>query len=241
MNVLEGKTAIVTGAGRGIGRAIATDLASGGANVVLVSRTESELDSLAEEVRSRGGSALTIRADVSNESDVSKVVSETAAKFKTLDILINNAGIGRFSRVSEMETSDFDRIWQVNMRGTFLCTKAVLPFMRTQSSGDIINISSLAGRNAFIGGAAYCASKWALIGFARCLMLEVRDQNIRVITLCPGSVDTTFAGPAGHATKSPDAIPKPEDISSIVLHALAMPRHVMVSEIDIRPTNPKAS
>jgi len=122
----------------------------------------------------------------------------------------------------------------------YLCSRAVVPHMVQKNSGDIVNIASLAGRNAFAGGAAYCATKWALIGFSRCLMLEVRANNIRVITVCPGSVDTGFGGEQDELPhRSSGDIPQAQDIARVVVDALGMPRNVMVSELDVRPTNPK--
>ena len=236
---MNGKVAIVTGAGRGIGKAIALALANEGANVVVASRTKQEIDILAKEIEHMGRKALAVQADVSRESDVQQLVTQTAEKFGTVDILINNAGIGSFANVAQLAVNDFDRMWEVNMRGVFLCSRAVVPYMTKQNSGDIINISSLAGRNAFIGGAGYCSTKWALIGFARCLMLEVREHNVRVITICPGSVDTDFGDHPKSSPRSSGNIPKAEDIAQVVVDTLRMPRNVMVSEIDIRPTNPK--
>jgi NAD(P)-dependent dehydrogenase (short-subunit alcohol dehydrogenase family) len=237
-SVLSNKTWIVTGAGRGIGRAIALRLGAEHANVVVSARTSSEIARVAEEIEALGGRALPVVADVSDESSVGNLVQAAAERFAAVDGLVNNAGIGSFTPVASMATEDFDRMWGVNMRGVFLCTRAVLPHMTRQSSGDIVNIASLAGRNAFAGGAGYAATKWALIGFSRCLMLEVRERNIRVITLCPGSVDTTFNGPSAHG-KNASAIPSADAIASVALDALRMPRNTMVSEIDIRPTNPK--
>ena len=236
---MNGKVAIVTGAGRGIGKAIAIALAKEGANVALAARTKQEIDALADEIERMGRKALAVQSDVSQEPDVQKLVAQTAEKFGTVDILVNNAGIGSFANVAQLAVKDFDRMWGVNMRGVFLCSRAVIPYMTRQNSGDIINISSLAGRNAFIGGAGYCSTKWALIGFARCLMLEVREHNVRVITLCPGSVDTDFDNHAKNSPRSSGNIPKAEDIAQVVVDTLRMPRNVMVSEVDIRPTNPK--
>ncbi len=238
-SILAQKTWIVTGAGRGIGRAIALALGAEHANVVVAARTASELSKVGDEIAALGGAALPVVADVSDESSVERLVQACADRFGTVDGLVNNAGIGSFVPVAKLTTADFDAMWAVNMRGVFLCTRAVLPYMTRAQSGDIVNISSLAGRNAFTGGAGYAATKWALIGFSRCLLLEVRDQNIRVITLCPGSVDTAFSGPS-HQMKHSSAIPSADTIARVALDALRLPRNTMVSEIDIRPTNPKA-
>lgn len=235
---LENKIAIVTGAGRGIGRAIALALATIGVDVVVAARTQSEIDLSARDIDKRGRKSLPIRADITQERDVDNLITQTMKHFGRIDILVNNAGIGMFANVLELAVKDFDAMWAVNMRGVFLCTRAVLPYLIKQHSGDIINISSLAGRNAFVGGAGYCSTKWALIGFARCLMLEVREHNIRVITLCPGSVDTGFGNPQ-EPSKNPDVIPKAADIAQVVVDTLRMPRNVMVSEVDIRPTKPR--
>lgn len=234
---LTGKSAIVTGAGRGIGKAIATMLGHAGAKVVVAARTRAEIEAVAQEIKAGGAEAIAIPVDVSVPSEVMSMVSMTVDRFGGVDILVNNAGIGSFATVADMSVEQFDRMWEVNMRGVFLCTRAVLPHMVKGREGDVLNIASLAGRNAFIGGSAYCATKWALVGFARCLMLEVRENNIRVITLCPGSVETGFADHEG--AKSSPAIPKPHDIAQVAIDTLRMPRHVMVSEVDIRPTNPK--
>lgn len=238
-HALADRIAVVTGAGRGIGRAIALELARQGADVVVAARTRSEIASVSTDIERMGRKSLAIEADVSVEKDVRRFAERTLKEFGGVDILINNAGIGVFANVLDLETSDMDRMWEVNVRGVFLCTRAFLPSMIERRSGDIVNISSLAGRNAFVGGAGYCATKWALIGFGRSLMLEVRKHNIRVVTICPGSVDTSFGGTESGAPKSSGEIPTAEDIAQVAIDALLMPRHVMVSEIDVRPTNPK--
>jgi 3-oxoacyl-[acyl-carrier protein] reductase len=233
---LENKVAVITGAGKGIGKAVALALAKHGADVVLSARTTKDIETVAAEIKALGRKSIAVPSDVASEEDVQRLTNTALEHFGKIDILVNNAGIGVFAPVAEMKTSDFDRMFATNIRGVFLCTHAMLPSMIKQNSGDIINIASLAGRNSFKGGAGYSATKWALIGFSRSLMLEVRQHNIRVITLCPGSVDTSFS-PVSEG-KNTDLIPKAEDIAQVVLNALLMRRNVMVSEIDIRPTNP---
>jgi 3-oxoacyl-[acyl-carrier protein] reductase len=239
MMELENKVAIVTGASRGIGRAIAVRFARAGANVVLAARSMSDLEQVAAEIEPLGRSVLAVKTDVTNEAEDQNLIDRTVDRFGSIDILVNNAGIGYFRNVEEMSAQEFDAMWAVNVRGVFLCSKFVLPHMRRQQSGDIINISSLAGRNSFVGGSGYSATKWALIGFARSMMLEVREHNIRVVTLCPGSVDTAFNHPLAGQRPRRNAIPQAEDIADVALDTIRMPRHVMVSEVDIRPTNPK--
>lgn len=235
---LKNKIAIVTGAGRGIGRAISVELARAGVKVVLTARTTREIINAEKEINNMGGEAFAITSDVSREKQVSNLINKTLNKFGHIDILVNNAGIGKFEKVIDLNVKDFDMMWSVNMRGAYLCTNKVLPAMIRQNSGDIVFISSLAGKNAFIGGAGYAATKWAMIGFARCLMLEVRQHNIRIITICPGSVDTAFNDKKKQEKFMSPNIPKPEDVAGVVIGALSTPRHVMLSEIDIRPTIP---
>ncbi len=239
MKPLEGKKALVTGAGRGIGRAIALALAAEGADVCVASRTASELEEVCAKIRSAGQRALAVPCDLTKESDIRRLVHSAQDGLGSVDILINNAGIGYFAPVQTLTVEQFDAMWSLNVRGVFLVTREVLPEMAARASGDIVNVASLAGRNAFIGGAGYASTKWALIGFARCLMLEVREKNIRVVTICPGSVDTSFGDHAARAARSPGVIPTAGDIAAVVVDTLAMPRHVMISEVDVRPTNPK--
>jgi NADP-dependent 3-hydroxy acid dehydrogenase YdfG len=231
---LSGKVAVVTGAGRGIGMAIAGALAAEGAHVVLAARTPAEIEKAASTIRAAGGSATPVRADITDERQVGQLVGESLKVTGSVDILVNNAGIGVFKPVVAMDVSEFDAMWNVNMRGVFLAVRAVLPSMIRSRGGAIVNIASLAGKNTFKGGAGYGATKWALRGFAGSLMLEVREHNIRVVTIFPGSVDTDFS-PAG---KKGAQITQPEDVASAVIFAVTAPERSMFSEIDLRPTNP---
>jgi 3-oxoacyl-[acyl-carrier protein] reductase len=235
---LTGQIALVTGAGRGIGKAISLSLAAEGATIVLVARTMGELEKVQKEIASKGGTALAIRADITQEQEVKGLFDEIRKRFGRLDILVNNAGIGKFVSVKEMKLKDFDVMWNLNVRGLFLCTQQSIHFMESQKNGIIVNISSLAGKNAFVHGAGYAATKWALMGFSKCLMLEERQYNIRVVTVCPGSVDTTFSDQESESSKA-GKILSAQDVADTVLSAVLMPARAMVSEIDIRPTNPK--
>ncbi len=233
---LQNQVAIVTGASKGIGKAIALSFAKEKMNVVLAARTKSDLEKTAGEVEELGGKALAIPADVSRGQAVEQMITKTIETFGKIDVLINNAGMGVFAPVDELQTQDFDRMFAINMRGVFLCTRAVLPHMKKQKSGAIINISSLAGKNFFKGGAGYAATKWALNGFTKCLMLEAREYDIRVSVVCPGSVATEFSP---HSGKDPAKILQSQDVADAVLTILRLPPNALMSEIDLRPTNPK--
>jgi NADP-dependent 3-hydroxy acid dehydrogenase YdfG len=233
---LNNKTAIVTGASRGIGKAIALSLAKAGVKVVLAARQQTDLESAKTEILKNGGQCIAVQADVAKEADIDHLIEKTTDAFGTVDILVNNAGFGIFSKVADTSVKDFDGMMNVNLRGVFLCCRGVLPTMIRQKGGAIINIASLAGKNSFVGGATYSATKWGLLGFSRSLMLEVRDYNIRVVAICPGSVNTSFSD----HSKDSEKIIQPQDVADTVLFALTMPARSNVSEIDIRPTiNPK--
>ena len=236
--MFKGSIALVTGAGRGIGKAIALCLAKEGVEVVLTARTEAELHQVQREIESIGGKSHVIPADVTKDSQVGRLFEEISSKYSRLDLLVNNAGIGVFAPVRSLAVADFDRMWNLNMRAVMVLTQHALKFMEVQKNGAIVNVASLAGRNALVGGAGYAATKWALIGFARSLMLEVREHNIRVITICPGSVDTSFSSTPKEPSRS-EKILHPQDVADTILSALMLPERAMVSEIDIRPTNPK--
>jgi 3-oxoacyl-[acyl-carrier protein] reductase len=234
MKRLEGQVAIVTGGGRGIGKAIALALAQEGAKIAIAARTKSELEAVANQIHSAGGTAIAIKVDLTNDDHVRSLVDATLKQFGRIDILVNNAGTGVFKRFLEMEAAEFDEMWRLNMRAPFVLTKLVLPQMIRQKGGAIVNIASLAGKNSFVNGTGYAATKWALRGWASSLMLEVREHNIRVITIFPGSVDTTFSGMG----KRGPTITQPEDVAAAVVFAVTAPQRSMFSEIDVRPTKP---
>ena len=231
---LEGKVAIVSGGSRGIGRAIARALAAEGATVVIAARDQDTLARTVAELRTGSASVEGLVADVGVEAQVAHLVQHVVHTHGRVDILVNNAGVGVFKPVADLTVGEFDNMWGTNMRGVFLLTKAVLPHMIRAKGGEIVNIASLAGKNSFKGGAGYCATKWALRGFAGSLMLEVREHNIRVVTVCPGSVDTAFSTTG----KKGNTITQPEDVADAVIFAVTAPARSMFSEIDVRPTNP---
>ncbi len=235
MKRLDGQVAIVTGASRGIGRAISMALHREGASVALAARGNDELESLAAEMRAHGGKAISLKVDLTNDDHVRMLVDEAVKTYGRIDIVVNNAGRGVFKPFADMGTADFDEMWKLNMRAPFVLTKTALPHMIKQKSGAIVNIASLAGKNSFINGTGYAATKWALRGWASSLMLEVREHNIRVVTVFPGSVDTTFSS----MNKRGDKITQPEDVADAVVFAVTAPTRSMFSEIDVRPTNPK--
>jgi len=235
---LNESVALVTGAGRGIGRAIAATLARQGSTVVLTARTWKELEVVRAEIESHGGKAVSLQADITQDDQVEKLFNEISSRFRRLDVLVNNAGFGLFAPVRDLSVDEFDSMWKLNMRALFLCTQQALKLMEPQKSGIVVNVSSLAGKNAFVGGAGYSATKWALMGFSKTLMLEVREHNIRVITICPGSVDTSFSQHERNSERS-ERVLHPQDVADAVLAAMTLPERAMVSEIDIRPTNPK--
>jgi 3-oxoacyl-[acyl-carrier protein] reductase len=230
-------TAFITGATEGIGRAIALSLGRQGYRIGVCARREATLELLLTELEAQGIDAAGMPADVGKEEDVARVVDHVQGTLGAIEVLINNAGIARLDRFEDMSLDDWDETMATNVRGLFLVTKAVLPAMR-QQGGTIINMASLAGRNGFVGGTAYCASKHAVLGFSRALMLEVRADDIRVIALCPGSVDTPLMSNQDMFQPDPDRILKPEDVAQVVSDVLSLRPGAMVSELDLRPTNP---
>lgn len=235
---LKNKSALVTGAGKGIGRMTSLALAKAGCNVAIASRTMSDLQSLSKEIGNVGRKALPIQTDVSRESEIKKMIQETVNKFGGLDILVNNAGLGRFARVAELSTLDWDEMFEVNLRAMFLCTREALPHLRKRGESFVVNVASLAGKNAFVGGAGYAATKWGVLAFSKCLMLEEREAGLRVLAICPGSVDTRFFQHESTPKPNRERILSAADVADVIVHTIQLPQRAMVSEVDIRPTNP---
>lgn len=229
---------IITGAGKGIGSAIASRFAADGHNVILIARTEKDLKKVSEEIRQKGGSADYYTGDVGDPAFADKVITEVITKYGRIDHLINNAGFGIFKKIVDSSFDNFRDQLQTNVLGIYNFSKAVLPKMIEQRSGSIINISSLAGKNAFVGGAMYSATKHAVLGFTKSLMLEVREYNIRVSAICPGSVETTFGSSDKLNPMNKKNILLPEDVAEVVASVIRLPVRALASEIDLRPTNP---
>jgi 3-oxoacyl-[acyl-carrier protein] reductase len=233
-----GVTALVTGATHGIGRATAFALGRAGYQVGVCARTAANVEALVAELAGEGIAAAGAPADVSDPAGVEHAVATVTAALGEVGLLVNNAGVLIARPFEELTLDDWDTTMATNLRSLYLVTRAVLPGMRRRREGAIINVASLAGRNGFAGGTAYSASKHAVLGFGRSLMLEVRKEGIRVITICPGSVDTGMLRDQPMLKPNPDRILLPEDVAASILHAAQQPGRAMVSELDIRPTNP---
>ena len=223
--------AIVTGGSKGIGLAIARALGERGAEVAISGRNEGDLKQAAQALGSR---VLTVRADVRDPEAAQTLVDETVRRFGGLDVLVNNAGVGRFGNVADMSVEAWREILDTNLSGVFYCTRAALPEMRRRGGGFVVNISSLAGKNAFAGGAAYCASKAGLNHFSEALMQEVRHDNIRVSYVMPGSVATGFGGHGG----GDDWKLAPEDVAKVVVDLIDHDARSLPSRVELRPSRP---
>jgi 3-oxoacyl-[acyl-carrier protein] reductase len=232
---LEGKVAVVTGGTRGIGLEIARSLAQAGAAVAICGRSQSGADRAVKELAGAGGRVLGYAADVSNADAVARFFQAVVQDLQKVDILINNAGLAVFRPTAELSVQDWHTVVDTNLSGVFYCCHEALPLMRKQGAGWIINISSLAGRNPFAGGAAYNASKFGLNGFSEAMMLDHRNENIRVSYIMPGSVDTEFSPrkPGGASWKI-----APQDIAEIVMSILSLPERTLVSRVEVRPSRP---
>ena len=238
---LHGKVALVTGGTRGIGLAIAGALLDRGASVATSGQTTANVERARSALARDGDRTARLdiaQADVRDPAQVEALVNQTVARFGGLDILINNAGIGLFTPAAEMSVGAWQRVIETNLSGVFYCCHAGIPHLRRRGGGWIINISSLAGKNPFVGGTAYCASKAGLNAFSEALMQEVRYDNIRVSYVMPGSVDTEFMAP-GSASRESDWKLSAGDVAQVVVDLLEHPARSLPSRVEIRPSKPR--
>lgn len=238
MESLKGKNAIITGAGKGIGRAMAIGLAQEGVNIGLVARTTSDLEKVAAELAQYGVKTAIATADVTDIEAVNVAIASIKSSLGAIDILINNAGIGAFGSFMELEPEKWEEIVKVNLFGPYHVTRAVLPEMIERKAGDIINVSSTAGKNGAAVTSAYSASKFGLIGMSESLMQEVRKHNIRVSTLVPSTISTDMAKDLKLTDGNPDRVMQPEDFAELVVAQLKLNRRVFLKEAGLWSTNP---
>ncbi len=232
------RMAVVTGGTEGIGRATARALGHAGARVAICARTAARVDETVSALRADGITACGAACDVAEPADVSAFARRVRGELGVPDILVNNAGIGRFGALDELTLEDWDAVLRTNVRSLFVVTREFLPDMKRAGRGDIVNVVSLAGRNGFPGGTAYAASKHAALGFSRSLLLEARPHGVRVVAVCPGSVDTPFFDKQAQMQPNRTTILRAEDVAATILHALGLPPHATMSEVDLRPANP---
>jgi len=232
VNNLHGKIALVTGAGRGIGKAVALSLAQSGCRVILAARTRAQLEEVHREIRDRGGEALVVVADLTRDEDIQQLV-ESSRSWGAVDILINNAGWGKRAPVVKGNIDDWDRTFRVNLRAPMILAKQLLPKMIAKGEGAVINIGSVSGKTGEANGAAYSASKFGLIGFTQSLYEEVREHGIKVAVILPGYVDTPLIPPNRQLDRS--KMIQADDIAQAVHYVLTSPATCCPVEITVRP------
>jgi NAD(P)-dependent dehydrogenase (short-subunit alcohol dehydrogenase family) len=238
MGNLSGKAAIVTGGSRGIGLGIARAILGQGGHVVITGRHQESINAAVRDLQAAAGDGATATgtcADVRSYADVDRLMSHVVERFGGLDILVNNAGVGLFRAAADMTPEEWQSVIDTNLTGVFYCCHAALPRLRARGGGWIINISSLAGKNPFVNGSAYCASKSGLNAFSEALMQEVRHDGIRVAYVMPGSVRTEFGD---RAAEKGDWALTPDDVAEVVVDLLGHPPRSLPSRVEIRPARP---
>jgi 3-oxoacyl-[acyl-carrier protein] reductase len=237
---LNNRTAIITGAGKGIGKATAYALAEEGVRLGLIARSGADLEALQSELKDKFGiDAYFAAADVSSQTEITAAIDKLIGQLGSVDILINNAGTATFGTLLDMDPAEWERIVQVNLMGTYYATRAALPTMLNQNGGSIINVASTAGERGFATGSAYCASKFAVLGLTEALFHEVRKSNIRVTALTPSTVNTELAATAGLPIGDEDRMMQPVDVAELIMVALKLPERVVLKTAGILTTNPQ--
>ena len=230
---LEGRIAIVTGAGRGIGRSIALTLARAGARVSLAARTEVQLEAVRAEIEAIGGQAVCYPLDISREADVMRLVKGTVDHFGRIDIVVNNAGVGVYGPLEQTSTASWDHLMAVNARGPFLLCREAIPYLRKNRRSFIVNISSVMGVKGYPNQSAYTASKHAILGMSKVLAKEVHQEGIRVHVICPGGVDTDLVGQARPDLNRAELI-APQEIADVVLFLVTQRGNAAIDEVHVR-------
>ncbi|MGJ9382681.1 3-ketoacyl-ACP reductase [Salipaludibacillus sp. CF4.18] len=238
MQSLQGKRALITGGSRGIGRATAIALAKEGVELGLIARSEQSFKVIHEELTEMGATFVTAVADVSHETEVQRAVKEIQENLGSIDILINNAGVGVYGKFQDLSTEEWKKVLDTNVMGIVHVTKAVLPNMIEQNQGDIINISSMSGLKGTEGSSAYSASKFAVIGMSESLMQEVRRNNIRVSVLTPSLVETDLTRGKDSNERNPDKYTQAEDLAEYIVSQLKLEQRTFIKTAAQWGTNP---
>ena len=235
---LKGKNAIVTGGGRGLGKAVALILAKEGANIGITGRNEENLKNTVDELKSLGVNAYYSAFNMEIESEVQQGIVDLAKELNGIDILINNAGIGNFGSIEEMSSETWKQIIEINLFGVYYAAKAVYPFMKENGAGDIVNVASTAGLKGGPNMSAYAASKAAVVSLSQSMMAEWRKENIRVITLTPSTIASDMSIEGGLTDGNPETVLQPEDFAEWVRDILKMNRRALIANGSIFSTNP---
>lgn len=230
---------IITGASKGIGRSIAERLAEDGAKLALMARSADALDACAEQCRNAGAEAEAFVCDVSDADAVSGQFAQAIAWLGGIDLLVNNAGLGYFGSVEDLTVAQFDEMMGTNLRGVFLCSKAVVPRMKTDGGGVIVNIASIAGKAGFLGGTGYAGSKFGVMGMSECMGLDLRPHNIRVAAVCPGSVNAPDFRGGGSGRIAAENMIQASDVAEAVVYIASQPDRIFIRDLEIRVTKPK--
>ena len=236
---MQGKLALITGGSKGIGFAIAEALLGKGAYAMICSRQTEDVTEAVEKLRISYGDKISgVHCDIRSYKQVQEMFKVIDEQFGRLDVLINNAGVGSFHKVEEIDIEEWNRTIETNLSGVFYCCKEAIPLMKKRGGGYIINIGSLAGKEAFAGASAYCASKFGLVGFSDALMQEVRNDHIKVSTIMPGSVNTTFSR-SGKEDPATTWKLFPEDVARVVINLLEMEPRALPSRVELRASEPR--